>query len=114
VPSTLHEGTTTPTVGSGESTLQAAITTAGTYLLWVSPRNMADLSTPPILEVRIWGKVLSTDVTEELLDAHSFVGKQSRPIITKPYVSTVSIRFALAMPTGSGTAVAFPWSIRSV
>jgi hypothetical protein len=112
MPSAPAEGSTTPTVGTTESSLSTQ-TTAGVYQLWIDCNAMTDGATPDLLEIRVYSKARNAD-TERLADTHQLIGAQTgAPLfVSKPYVALYSFRVAIVQL--QGTARAFPWSLRIV
>jgi hypothetical protein len=101
-------GSTTPTVGSSESSL-ATITAAGTYQLAIDVANMVDGTTPDILEIRVYGKARTGD-TERLIDVMTLVGEQTRKLfIDFPRMSPHHWRAGITQT--QGTARAFPYAV---
>jgi hypothetical protein len=106
-------GTTSQSVGSTEQTIGnsgAAITTAGTYQLMLDTNAMVGGTTQDIVEVRVYAKPASGG-TERLIDAVQLSGEQSVAFLGKPYLTPISIRFAVVQP--QGTARAMPYGIWS-
>lgn len=104
-----NSGSQTATI-STEHTLGSAITTAGIYQLKV---DMANLAAGDILELRMYGKVRSTD-TERLMWGPVSYGPipPSVDIAVSPAdVCAASVKFTLKQVAGTGRA--FPWAIYS-
>lgn len=104
-----NSGSQTATIGT-EHTLGAAITAAGIYQLKVDTANLA---AGDILELRMYGKVRSTD-TERLMWGPASYGPvpPSIDIVVSPAdVCAASVKFTLKQTAGTGRA--YPWAIYS-
>lgn len=103
-------GSQTCTIGTEHSL--ASYTDGEVYILALDLANLADGSTPDILEVRIYSKTRSGD-TERLANMWTFVGSQSLPYFsTYPHVTGASYRATIKQTQGTGRAI--PWSIMTV
>lgn len=104
-----NSGSQTATINT-EHTLGAAITTAGIYQLKV---DMANLAAGDVLELRMYGKVRSTD-TERLMWGPVSYGPVPPSVgiaVSPADVCAVSVKFTLKQTAGTGRA--YPWAIYS-
>jgi hypothetical protein len=78
-----QNGTTSALTIGTETFLGSDITSAGTYQLFLNVSNLANGSTPDILELRVYSEVLSGD-TSVLMDIWTFYGASTTAIIYTP------------------------------
>jgi hypothetical protein len=104
-----QSGSQTATINT-EHTLGSAITTAGIYQYLV---DIANLAAGDIVELRIYGKVRSSD-TERLMFGPVTYGPipPSVDIAVSPAVVTAA-SFKATLKQVAGTGRAFPWAIYS-
>lgn len=106
--SVVSSGSQTAVIGT-EHTLDT-ITAAGVYQLVVDVSNLADGSTPDIVEFRVYGKARSSDSEMLLYSSGEYQGNQSLNL--KASVAVVSphhAKFTLIQRQGTGRA--FPWAV---
>lgn len=106
-PTSNSSGSQTCTIGT-EHTL-ATITAAGCYVGKLDLANMADGSTPDILEIRWYSKARSGD-TERLVKVVSLTGAQGEPLFeTLPCSTDCHWKFTIKQTAGSAGR-AIPWN----
>jgi hypothetical protein len=104
-----QNGTTSALTIGTETFLGSDITSAGTYQLFLNISNLANGSTPDILELRVYSEVLSGD-TSVLMDIWTFYGASTTAIIYTPIYPIVNeIKFSLTQTQGTGRT--FKWNI---
>ncbi len=104
-------GSQTATI-STEHDLATISSDPGVYQLVVDLANLADGTTPDIVELRTYGKARSSD-TERLMEVWSFVGAQGKPLFrSNPEINPHYNRYTLKQTQGTGRA--FPWAIYTV
>lgn len=87
----------------------ATITDPGVYQLVLDLANLANGTTPDILEVRLYGKARSSD-TERLMEVWSFIGAKASPLWrSHPEMSPHSNRWTIKQTQGTGRAI--PWAV---
>lgn len=104
-----NSGSQTATINT-EHTLGSAITTAGIYQLKV---DIANLAAGDIVELRMYGKVRSTD-TERLMwgpVTYGNVPPSQLIAVSPPDICAASVKYTLKQVAGTGRA--FPWAIYS-
>lgn len=112
--SVLTSGTqTTTTTASGYSLTSA--TAQGVYQLAVSLRNMTASATADLLQIDIYGRVLSTG-TDELIQSYSIIGPQTQDFFrSDPFISPHYFRPVLWQKTfGLGSGTSFDWAVYAV
>jgi hypothetical protein len=122
MPTTESSGTQAATIGT-EHTL-ATITTAKVLVLEVNTRNMVEGTTPDLLELRVYVKVLTGDANSWLAYSASYVGDQGDSAapgssalgeiikVSIPIPSMFSAAFTLKQTQGTGRS--YDWSVISI
>lgn len=107
------------TVGSGTQTCTVTTehsldteTTAGTFVLLLDVTNLAEGSTPDILEVRFKSKVLTGGTIRTWL-LPVLIGAQNNPLWqSPPFVSMFSLEVTIKQTQGTGRS--FDWALISL
>lgn len=87
----------------------ATVTDAGVYQLAIDVADLANGSTPDLLEIRIYGKARSSD-TERLMKSWSLIGAQSEALwLSPPFISPHSYKATITQTQGTGRT--FEWAI---
>lgn len=100
-------GTQTATV-STEHTLNDQSGVAGDYQLWV---NLTNLANGDVVELRVYGKVLSADAYGVIWFAvySDAVGADSEIVVSPPVMCVNGAKFTLKQTAGTGRS--FKWNV---
>lgn len=110
-------GTQTATIGT-EHTLTTQTTAGKKLVLYIDTVNMADATTPDILEVRVYRKVLTGD-TSRIVWSVQYVGDQGDGTATGqvvkqsiPINNEFSAAFTIKQTQGTGRS--YTWSVEEL
>lgn len=101
-------GTTSALTIGTETTLGSAVTSAATLQGLIDVSNLANGSTPDILEIRVYGKVL-TGSSEKLIDLWTLTGAQVEQIKYTP-IYGVLFDWKITLKQTQGTGRTFDWN----